>query len=141
MSAIPPPPPTHDIISMFNNLVSYLKSKTVDDETTRKDVANVISSSEHLVTYLSNLQKRDDIEEDTKKETIKEVVAPLMKVLTDVPVVPQEMMQIGINEISREVGRTIYFKMTPQTTFQKVFSSFVKRLLFATGDDSAEIEV
>jgi hypothetical protein len=139
MSAIPPPPPVHDIISMFNNLVSYLKSATLDDETTRKDIANGISSSEHLVTYLSNLQKRDDIEEDIKKETIREVVAPLMKVFTDVPaVVPQEIIHIGINEISREVGRTIYFKMTPQTTFQKVFSSFVKRLLFATDD---EIEV
>lgn len=142
MSEPQPPPPSNDIISMFNNLVNYLKSHTVDDEITRKDVANVISTSDHIVTYLSTLAKKDDIEEMEEKtsKVIETIGNPMCNVVATIPDVPQEI-HIGINEISREVGRSVFYKMTPQTKFQKVFSSFLKRLLFSNGDDSKEIEV
>jgi hypothetical protein len=139
----PQPPPSNDIISMFNNLVNYLKSHTVDDETTRKDVANVITTSEHIVTYLSTLTKKEEdieVKEEKKSNVIEDIVNPMCNVVDTIPDVPQEI-RIGINEISREVGRSVFYKMTPQTKFQKVFSSFLKRLLFSNGDDSNEIEV
>jgi hypothetical protein len=121
-AAAPLPPPSADLISVFNNLISYLKSKTVvdSDESTRNDVENVIASSELLLSYLSNNKKKDEI-------------TP--------PVVPESEIRIGVNEINRDSGRTIYFKMKPETAFQKVFSTFVKRMIFANGDESHELEV
>lgn len=132
------PPPTNDIISMFNNLVNYLKSKTVDDETTRKDVAHVISTSEHLMTYFSTLKKSEEEEKKEETKLIEGIMTPLVEVIKDNAL---QEIHIGFNVVDREVGRTMYFKMTPQTPFQKVFSSFVKRVLYANGGDSVDVEV
>jgi hypothetical protein len=137
----PQPPLTRDIISMFNNLVKYLKSKTIDDKPTKEDVENVISTSEHIMTYLSTLKKEEEENKEQKEEEQTKIADDSVHRLPVQIGAVTDDFHIGINVNDGEVGRTLYFKMTPHTSFQKVFSSFVKRTLYANSDDSVDIKV